>query len=79
VTRRIAGTVTLPVDAASATLRRHGSVRATGAARRIAGGTVRVTLNAAAALPPERYTLSLSYSDRTLERRHTNNVVRVGR
>jgi hypothetical protein len=28
---------------------------------------------------PERYTLSLTYSDRALERRHTNNVVRVGR
>jgi hypothetical protein len=79
VTRGGAGAVTLPVDAASATLRRHGRVRATGAARRLPGGAVRVTLNAAHALVPERYTLSLTYSDRALERRHTNNVVRVGR
>lgn len=79
VTRRLSGAVTLPVDAASAALRRHGRVLATGAARRLAGGAVRVTLNAARLLPPERYTLSLAYVDRGLDRRHTNNVVRVGR
>ena len=76
-TRRLAGAVALPADSASATLRRHGRTLASGAARRVGSG-LRVTLNAARTLPAERYTLSLTYVDRTLERRHTNNVVRVG-
>ncbi len=74
----MSGAVKLPVAAASATLRRHGTVRATGAAR-LPGGEIRVTLNAARPLPPERYTLSLTYTERDLKRRHTNNVVGVER
>lgn len=77
-TRSVAGAVALPAASASATLRRHGRTVATGAARREANA-LRVTLNAPRALPAERYTLSLTYVDRGLERRRTNNVVRVGR
>lgn len=76
-TRSVAGAVALPAASASATLRRHGRTVATGAARREANA-LRVTLNAPRALPAERYTLSLTYVDRALERRRTNNVVRVG-
>lgn len=79
VTRRVTGAVKLPTATASATLRRHGRVLATGAAQRIAGGGIRVTLNAPRGLAAERYTLSLTYADRGLARRHTNNVVRLGR
>ncbi len=77
-TRALSGAVKLPVTSATATLRRDGRIRATGAARRV-GGEIRVTLNAARILPPERYTLSLTYTGSDLVRRHTNNVIRVGR